>query len=451
MEIDTKSAVKEVGHLLDVWLPLRLQYDKVLGVSIAIIYKGEILYKKGFGYADFEKKIESDENTLYSIGSISKTFTSVAIFQLVEQGKIILTDPISKYLSWFKGENEKGKLEDITIKELLSHTSGIWSDGNTPHWFTCEFPTTLHPLSGEALVFKPSSEFKYSNYGFAVLGELVSAVSGVPYEEYIQTNILDRLGMAATFTDYNDTIKGIASGLGREVPDQEREKYEHYSANAYAPATGFVSNVVDLAKYIASFSTKAPEMILKNESKQIMMEEPVSYTRGTDKYCLGIEMYEINTKKVYGHGGGFKGFVSKALIDPENQLGVIVLSNTSKAPVGTYAKSIFEALYSITESSLDYTSEKNVDGRKYEGIYRNSGADNVIVKIKDVLVSFDMNTSSPLSGSNKTILQPIGEDKFLLQGGSSFGSKGEIATFSDIQDGIPQRVAFGATPIIRVR
>ena len=83
-----KLAIKEVEHLLDLWLPLRLEYDNVPGVSIAITYKDKILFKKGFGYSDLEKKLRANENTLYHIASISKTFTSVAILQLVEQTKI---------------------------------------------------------------------------------------------------------------------------------------------------------------------------------------------------------------------------------------------------------------------------------------------------------------------------------------------------------------------------
>ncbi|MDB4992316.1 MAG: hypothetical protein JWL75_561 [Parcubacteria group bacterium] len=450
MQIDIKSAVKEVEHLLEAWLPLRLQYDKVLGASIAIIYKGEILYKKGFGYADLEKKIETDENTLYRVGSVSKIFTSAAIFQLAEQKEITITDPVSKYLPWFKGENEKGKLEDITIEELLSHMSGIWGNGNTPHWFTGEFPTTLEPLPSEALVFEPSSEFKYSNYGFAVLGELIATVTGLPYEKYVQTNILHKLGMASTFTDYKDDIAGIANGLGREIPGQEREKYGHYATNAYAPATGFISNVVDLAKYIATFPVSASEEILKNESKQKMIEEPDTYSRGTDKYCLGIEKYEIDGKKIYGHGGGFKGFVSQVSIDADNELGVVVLTNSSKAPVWTYTQSIFQAIYGIAENSSDYLSENKIDTKRYEGIYRNSGEDNVVVRIKDVLISFGINTSSPLFGNNKTILHPISEDVFLLEGGGGFGAKGETVTFSDMKDGLSQRATFAGTPMIRV-
>ena len=450
MSIDIKSAIKEVEHLLDVWLPLKLQYDKVLGVSIAIVYKGEILYKKGFGYSDLEHKVKADENTLYRIGSISKTFTSVAVFQLVEQGKIKLADSVSKYLPWFKGENEKGNLDDITIEELLSHTSGIWGNGNTPHWFTCEFPTTLQPLPSESLVFKPSSEFKYSNYGFAVLGELIATVSGMSYEKYIQTNILSRLGMTSTSVDYKEGMKDVARSFGREVPGQERERYGHYSANAYAPAAGFISNAVDLAKYVASLPVKAQEIILKNESKQNMIEEPDSYTRSTDKYCLGIETYEIDGKKIYGHSGGFKGFVSQVSIDAGNELGVVILTNTSKAPVRTYTQSIFQAIYEIIENSSGYLSADTIDQKRYAGIYRNSGEDKVVVKIKDVLVSFDINTSSPLFANNKTFLHPISNDIFLLKGGSGFSSKGETVAFGDIKNGILHKATFGATPMMRV-
>src|SRR3989344_5642061 len=244
------SAIKEVEHLLDLWLPLRLKYDNVPGVSIAITYEDQILFKKGFGYANLEKKLKAKDDTLYHIASISKTFTSVAILQLVEQNKIRLNDPVGKHVKWFRGRNKNGNLENITIKQLLSNSSGLWRDGDTPHWVTGKFPKDLKPKGNVNLIFKPGSEFKYSNYGFSVLGEVIKSVTGLKYEEYIKKNILNRLGMKSTYPDYKQGLKNIAEGYGRIIPKHKREKFGHYSANAYAPATGFVSNTIDLAKYI---------------------------------------------------------------------------------------------------------------------------------------------------------------------------------------------------------
>jgi CubicO group peptidase (beta-lactamase class C family) len=444
-----KLAIKEVGHLLNVWLPLRLQYDKVPGVSIAIVYKGKTLYQKGFGYADIESKIKADENTLYHIASISKTFTSVAILQLVDQDKLHLDDPVSKYVTWFKGKNKEGHLEDITIRHLLSNTSGIWRDGNTPHWVTGKFPKDLKSSASKNLIFEPFSEFKYSNYGFSILGEVIQSVTGLSYEKYVQKNILDVLGMNSTAPDYNDRLKNIASGYGRVIPDNTREKFDHYTTNAYAPATGFVSSAVDLAKYLAALPLNASEKILKKKFKREMVQ-PHRDSDDDDKYCLGIEIYKIGNKKVYGHGGGFNGFITQVAFDQQNELGVVVLTNALRTPVWVYTQSIFQAIYNLVENESDYLSKKKIDGKVYEGIYRNPWGDQVVVKIKDTLLAFDVNTNSPLDKNNKRFLQAKAKNIFSLKGGSGFDSKGEVVKFGDIKNGKTQLVTFGATPSKRI-
>ena len=445
-----KSAIKETGHLLNVWLPLRLGYDKVPGASIAIVYKYKTLYQKGFGYADIESKTKADENTLYHIASISKTFTSVAILQLVEQSKLRLDDSVSKYVNWFKGESKEGKLEDITIRQLLSNTSGIWRDGDTHHWVTGKFPKDLKSSANKSLIFEPFSEFKYSNYGFSVLGEVIKSVSGLSYEKYVQKHILEALSMASTASDYAEKLKNVASGYGRVIPDSTREKFDHYATNAYAPATGFVSSAADLAKYLSALPLKATEKILLKKSKREMIQ-PYKETDDNDKYCLGIEINKIGNKKVYGHGGGFNGFTTQIAFDQEDELGVIVLTNALRTPIWVYAQSIFQAIYNLVENESDYLSKKKVDGKVYEGIYRNPWGDQVVIKLKDTLVAFDMNTNSPLNKNNKRFLQPKTKNVFTLKGGGGFDSKGESARFADIKNGKANLATFGATPSKRVQ
>ncbi|MEX2013968.1 MAG: serine hydrolase domain-containing protein [Parcubacteria group bacterium] len=440
-----RLAVKEVGHLLDVWLPLRLEYDKVPGVSIAITYKDKILYKKGFGYSNLEKKVHANEKTLYHIASISKTFTSVAILQLVEQKKIRLNDRVVKYVKWFKGKNKNGSLENITIKQLLSNTSGIWRDGDTPHWVTGRFPKELRSKEIADLIFKSGSEFKYSNYGFSILGEVIESVTSLKYEEYVEKNILNRLGMNSTSPDYKKGLKNIAEGYGRVIPDYKREKFNHYTANAYAPATGFVSNAVDLAKYITNLPVHESKKLLKDKTKQIMFR-PIKITEDKDKYCLGIEMYNLDGKKIYGHSGGFQGFLTQIAFDPVNQLGIVVLTNALGAPVWVYAQSIFQGIYDIVKNDSDYSSKSKTGVRKYEGIYRNLWGDQVVVKIKDTLVSFGVGTRSPLQKNNKSILLSKGKNVFQSKGGSVFGSRGELVKFDHFKNGKSQSVIFGATP-----
>lgn len=444
-----KSAIQEVGHLLDIWLPFKVKYDNVPSISVAITYKGKVVYNKSFGYADTEKKAKANEHTQYHIASISKTFTSAAILQLLEQKKLKLDDPVSKYIPWLNESVQKTALAGVTIRQVLSHTSGIWRDGNTPHWLDGKFPTDLGAINEKVLFLKPGDEFKYSNYGYALLGEIIEKVSGVSYEKYIQKNILDKLGMTETVVDYSLGMKNVASGYGREIFGNPREKFEHASARAYAPATGFVSSTTDLVKFITVLADKNSEKFLNKKSKLQMMK-PHKTTIGQDKYCLGLEQYQMGKRKVYGHGGGYQGFITNIDFDPENEIAVVVLTNCLQSPCWAIVSSIFTSIYTLMDNEKTFTSNKKISGEKYEGIYQNIWENIILVKIKDILVSFGVEAMNPLQGTNKKLLYPQGNEKFLIKGGSPFGSRGELAVFSEFKKGKFQRVNFGATPDIRI-
>ena len=447
--VKINNILKDVIHILGVWLPARIKYSDTPGLSIVISHKGKILYKDGFGYADVEKKIKTKEDSIYHIASISKTFTTVAILQLVEKNKLKLNDEVSKYLKWFKGKNKTGRLEDITIKQLLSNTSGIWRDGDTSHWVTGKFPKSLKSLPTDTLIFKPSSEFKYSNFGFSILGEVIKSASGLIYEKYVQENILDVLNLKHTYPDYKNGIKGVATGYGKAITGQKREKFGHHKTNSYMSATGFLSDAIDLAKYTYNLFPKSGHLILKNNSKKEMMRPRVK-TDGKDKYCLGLEERKINGRKIYGHGGGFQGFCTNTVFDPISEIGVVILTNSIQAPVDLFTTSLLQTVYNLLDENKKYSLNKNTNLDKYEGVYRNLWGDSVVVRAGNALVTFGLYTHSPLQGDNKRFLVPIGKDKFIVKGGSGFHSKGETVKFSGSKKGKFQTVFFGPTPSKRI-
>ena len=442
------TAINDASHILNLWLPTRVKLSDIPGLSIAIIYKGKVLYKNGFGYADVEKKIKAKEDTIYHIASISKTFTAVAILQLVEKGKIKLDDKVSKYIKWFKGKNKSGDLKDITIRHLLSNTSGIWRDGNTPHWVTGKFPKSL-TLSKDSLIFKPSSEFKYSNYGFSILGAVIKVASGFSYEEYVRKNIVDVLNLKSTYPDYKSQIKGIATGYGKEVKGYKREKFSHYKTNAYMPATGFLSNAIDLVKYTHHLSPKTTTPLLKSSSKKKMMQ-PHKKTEGKDEYCLGIEEYKVNGRKIYGHGGGFQGFTTNLAFDPKNEIGIVALTNATHVPASGFTYGILQMIYNLLDNEKNYSSKNSLNHNKYGGIYRNLWGDDVVVRAGKSLVQFGLYARSPLEGDNKQFLDPVGRDEFIIKGGSGFHSKGERVKFSKLKNGKFQSRSIGPTPSKRI-
>ena len=226
MEKDYVKAIRYTTRILDAWLPWKIQYDRIPGLAVGIVHNGKLVYQKGFGYADVESKISVTPKTCFRIASVSKTFTAVSIMQLVEQGKINLDDRVQKYLPWFKAQTKDSDSSNITIRQVLSHTAGLFRDG-TPHWENDKFPDLAglkKSISNKSIVFENLTRFKYSNFGFALLGEVIKKASGFDYGEYVNKNIIGKLEMERTAPDYNkENEDWLAKGYSRPMPNKERE------------------------------------------------------------------------------------------------------------------------------------------------------------------------------------------------------------------------------------
>lgn len=453
MDQNLKKAATATGSLIDLWLPLRIKYSKTPGLSAGIVYKGRLLYKHGFGFADVTKKQKADSATLYRIASISKTFTAVSIMQLVQSGKLRLDDKITDHLSWFKAENDKSDAAYITIRQLLSHTAGLLRDGDTPHWITGKFPKDIKKtFTPDAFVIENLAGFKYTNYGYSILGLIVEKASGMPYAEYVRRHILKPLGMSQSYSDYEDGVTGLATGYGREVPGEKAKTFPHYKTNAYTPATGFISSVDDLAKYAAAFSLneKGPGKILSHASKREMMHPYSDMDKeGKDRYGLGLDVLKIKGRTIIGHSGGFQGFTTGMAFDPRNDLGVIVLTNAVGSSAYQVTLGILESIYEIADDKK-YSGGKRISYRNLEGTYRNILNDNIIAQCGSVLISFSPQATSPVK--NARLLKPEKKrNVFVLEKRNLSDSYAEKVVFRDIRNGKAHTVLFGATPSVRVQ
>ncbi len=201
----SEATIRTVGRIIDHWLPLKIKYDELPGLTVGILHKGKLVYSNAFGLADIENRIPMSIDTSFRVASISKMFTAVAVLQLVEEKKIKLTDTIGKHLPWTKGAVAK-----ITIKHILSHTGGMLRDGDTTQWSDDNFPTP-EELQASVLrtdtVRKYRNRFKYSNFGYALLGEVIKQSSGLNFEEYVLKNIIGRIGMSGSVPDLTDESK----------------------------------------------------------------------------------------------------------------------------------------------------------------------------------------------------------------------------------------------------
>src|SRR5688500_5541550 len=192
---DSKEPLSDALQYIDAWLESQQVYDRLPGMSVGIVKDQELIWSKGYGLADIKKKIPAQPETVYSICSITKLFTSVAIMQLYEQGKLRLDDSLSTILPDRKIRQQFSDSGPITIRSLLTHSSGLPREADFPYWSgpDYKFPTkqqVVEKLDQQETLYPASTYFQYSNLGMILLGEVVEKISGKPYDVYVQENIL---------------------------------------------------------------------------------------------------------------------------------------------------------------------------------------------------------------------------------------------------------------------
>ena len=299
--------------------------EELTGFTIGVARGKDTLFLKGYGFADLENSVAASETTVYRIGSITKMFTAAAILLLVEEEKISLDDSISKYL------NEYPDGERITIRHLLTHTSGIFSYTDLPG-FLKRARHDLKPaeimalFQDEPVHFSPGEMFRYCNSGYLLLGIILEKVTGQQYETFLKDRIFEPLDLDATVYDRHRKIipnraRGYAKRGDQTVNAPFVSMSQPYSAGALASTAG------DLLNWMRSL---AGGKVLNSELFQ-QMTTPGELINGTKiKYGFGCFLDKVDGRTAVRHGGGIPGFVSELAYFPESELTVAVLINTNQ-------------------------------------------------------------------------------------------------------------------------
>ncbi|HYF05063.1 MAG TPA: serine hydrolase domain-containing protein [Patescibacteria group bacterium] len=406
---------KNVRTILDTWLATKLAYERIPGMVVGIVKDGEVVYKNAFGFADWEKHERMETSHAFFIASISKTFTAIALRQLEISGKLKFSDRVFKYVPWLIDTGSPGK--KVTVKQLLSHSSGIWRDGDGDQWSSGKFPSISNiQASLSTNTFTGHAGYKYSNFGFMLLGQVIEAASGMTYNEYVKKHILQPLKMSHTATDLDFCNERIASGYGRDIPGQRRTKFHHTHIGPYSSATGFVSTVDDLAKYCTA--------LLDGRLPFLKLSKPqVTFDSEGLGYGLGFRLKKMGSKILAGHSGGYQGFATRITLDAENRLAVITLTNTN-------AKAALEVNFGILKLMHAFgKSQKNVSKKflEYTGLYRSFWSDSQVIALGNNLICFNPKTSSPLKVTER--FESFGKDVFIIHTTDPMGDHGERVRF----------------------
>jgi len=251
-----KTEYSDAFGIIEVWLDAQNDYDVLPGISALVIEDQDILWSGAFGLANIEQSVKSESSTLYSICSISKLFTSVAIMKLYDEGKLRLDDKVSDLLPWYDLDQKFTDSWHITVRTLLTHSSGLPREANFPYWTGPDFPfpsseSIRAELENQKTLYPSSTYHQYSNLGLTLLGDIVEEVSGVPFESYVKQNILDPLGLANTRTELPEDLYGqdLAIGYSALSREHQRQKVALFQAEGITAAAGFSSNVIDLGEF----------------------------------------------------------------------------------------------------------------------------------------------------------------------------------------------------------
>ncbi|MEM7375373.1 MAG: serine hydrolase [Bacteroidota bacterium] len=320
--------VKEVDQKIS---PFLMDFS-IPGAAIAIIENGDIVLQKGYGFADVEKGISVTKKTGFNIASISKTITAWGIMKLVEDEKIDLDAPAEKYLSRWQLPESAFDSEEVTIRRLLSHTAGLSLHGY-PGWGPKDtLPTIEESLNGKnngpgrvEIMIEPGTRYQYSGGGYSILQLIIEEVSGQTFEEYMQAEVLNPLGMHNSSFAIDDKIMAASASeydnLGGKID------FERFTAQA---AAGLHTTIEDFTRFALASLYRSKDQTTMNpvlSAKVVQqMMEPAPATKG--EYGLGYELKTRETEKgLGGHSGSNAGWQALFWIDPASNDGFIVFTN----------------------------------------------------------------------------------------------------------------------------
>jgi len=391
---------EDVAAFLDGVVPIQLQKGDIAGAVVTVVKDGRVLFAKGYGFADMKsRKPVSADDTLFRPGSISKTFTWTAVMQLVEQGKIDLDRDVNEYID-FKIPARFGK--PVTMRDLMTHTPG-WQEV-IKELFVAD-ASDLYPLDGylkkrlPKQIFPPGTTPAYSNYGAALAGYIVSRVSGMPFEEYVEKNIYQPLGMAhSTFRQpLPENLKPLMSE-GYDNASGPSKKFEFVEAY---PAGSMSASAADMARFMIAHLQNGEyqgNRILKPETAQLMHSRAFGLAPEMNGMAYGFFEETANGHRIIGHGGDTQWFHSDMHLMPDQNLGFFVSYNSAGkegSPRVILWQDFLDRYYPYSPPEVENVASAESDAKSLAGNYWTSRRSDTTVISAGSLVGQDKVSVNP--------------------------------------------------------
>lgn len=418
----TAAERAEALRLVDAWLDSVQAYQHIPAISAGVVVGDDLIWSKGYGTIDEQHTVPASPKTIYSICSISKLFTSVALMQQYEAGKVRLDEPVTTYLPWAKLKDTGEDSVPVTLRGILTHSAGLPRESDFPYWSGPAFPFPTREqirstISSQSPLFPAERYFQYSNLGLTLAGEVVEAVSGQPYAQYAKAHVLDPLGLkdTRTFMPVDLYGKRLAVGYGALKRDGSRDRVRPFDTKGITPAAGYTSTVEDLGKF-ASWQFRllrtGKEDVLKASTLREMQRVQYMDPGWKVSWGLGFQVDHKDKDTFVGHGGSCPGYKTNLRLRIKDELATIFMDNSAEE-----AGRFTAVMFSILDKRKGYEFKDpgpttGVDLEAYSGHYSNQpwGSESVIAPWAGGLAILSLPNDEPAEAIG--FLKPKGGDIF---------------------------------------
>lgn len=329
---------KFITDSLDNLINRSLTNWRVPGAAVCIVKDGRIILRKGYGIKELGVATKVDENTLFMIGSNTKAFTATALAMLQAQGKLNLDDKVTKYIPEFKLDN-KQVTDMVTLRDLLSHRIGFGTfQGDFTYWTSdLNREQVMEKMNHVKAMYPFRSRWGYTNAAFLTAGEAIERVTKKPWEQYIKETLLAPLGMSSTAVLSKDLSTSFNKSAAHTMIDGRLAAIPYPQIDNLAPAASMSSSANDMCKWLLALLANGkvgPKEVIPSAAIRATRQPQILVGGGEDggfsAYGLGWFLQGYNGHRVVMHTGGVNGFVSSVTLVPDQNLGIVILTNTDQ-------------------------------------------------------------------------------------------------------------------------
>ncbi|MFC1794212.1 serine hydrolase, partial [Planctomycetota bacterium] len=396
------------------FLKKTMEGNNVPGFTIGIVKEGKVVYSKAFGTKNLDTGEKLTTHSLFHQASLTKPFVGTAIMQLIEKGKVNPEDSVIKYLPYFKLKDERYKT--ITIRQMVTHTSGMPDvqdyEWHNPAYDDGALERYVRSLGNEQLIAAPGEKYRYSNMAFEVLGDLISKVSGMSFEEYVHKNILAPLKMQHSTLLKREAASKLMSTPHVKEGDKTVVSRIYPYNRMHAPSSTLISNTADMCRWALANLNRGEldgSRILKESTYDVMWKPGSKVSAG-----IGIswKLGKRGRDRIISHAGRDTGYRSFIMLVPEKSLGIVAATNYDRTPI----ENIMEAALTISlgEEFVPRNERKAISLdpvilREYVGVYE------IAPEVMLTITLEDGRLLTQAAGQPKVEIFPESETTFFLK------------------------------------